>query len=143
MGKIRLLLADDHLLLAELIAETLQRKNFEIVGIARDGKAMVEMARQYKPDVVIADISMPELNGLDAAQDIRSELRSTKVLLLTMHSDLPLIEQAFRAGISGFITKDSGEAELVTAIHAVYKGKKYIAPSLADTHGRRTGHHVA
>src|SRR5262249_26757500 len=125
MSNIRILLADDHLLLAECIAESLRRNNFEVVGIAQDGRAMVEMARQYKPDLILADISMPQLNGIEAARIICKELSSAKVLLLTMHSDLCLIEEAFRAGVSGFITKCSGEAELVTAIQAVSKGQRY------------------
>src|SRR5215469_7479695 len=123
MSKIRILLADDHLLLAECIAESLRRKDFEVVGIAEDGPAMLEMANQYKPDVIVADISMPQLNGLEAARVIHKELPHTRVLFLTMHSDPRLIEEAFRAGVSGFITKDSGEAELVRAIHAVSKGQ--------------------
>jgi DNA-binding NarL/FixJ family response regulator len=132
MSNIRILLADDHLLLAECIAQSLRQKHFEVVGIAYDGRAMIEMAHHYKPDVIVADIAMPQLNGIEAAGIIRNELPSTRILLLTMHSDLPLIEQAFRVGVNGFITKDSGEAELITAIQTVCKKKKYIAPSLQD-----------
>jgi DNA-binding NarL/FixJ family response regulator len=132
MRKIRILLADDHLLLAECIAESLQRKNFEIVGIAQDGRAMLEMAHQYKPDVIVADMSMPQLNGIEAARIIKKELPSTKVLFLTMHSELRLIEEAFRAGISGFITKDSGEAELIAAIQVISNGKRYITRPLTE-----------
>ena len=125
-------MADDHLLLAECIAESLRRKNFEIVGCAQDGRAMLEMAHQYKPDVIIADISMPQLNGIEAAKIVRKELPSTKVLLLTMHSDPHLIEEAFRAGVSGFMTKGSGEAELVAAIQAIAKDQRYISRPVAE-----------
>src|SRR5262249_47528926 len=132
MSKIRILLADDHLLLAECIAESLQRKNFEVVGIAHDGKAMLAMAHQHKPDLIIADISMPQLNGIEGARIIRKDLPSIKVLFLTMHSDPHLIEEAFRAGVNGFISKHSSEAELVTAVQAVCEGQKYITRHLTE-----------
>src|SRR5262249_52151507 len=89
-------------------------------------------AHQHKPDLIIADISMPQLNGLEAARILSKDLPSTKVLFLTMHSDSLLIEEAFRAGVSGFVTKDSGEAELVAAIHAVSKGQRYITRPLTE-----------
>jgi DNA-binding NarL/FixJ family response regulator len=130
MKHIRVLLADDHLLVAESLRQFLQT-NFEVIGIAHDGKTMFDLARQYKPDVVVADISMPLLSGIDAARLIRKELRFTKILFLTMHADVPILEDAFRAGASGFVTKTGNSDELVRAIHSVARGETYIAPMLA------------
>jgi DNA-binding NarL/FixJ family response regulator len=125
------LLADDHLLFAECVARFLQ-KHCQVLGIARNGKAMVEMAQQYKPDVIIADISMPQLNGIDAARIVRKELRCSKILFLTMHADVTLVEEAFAAGARGFITKTTGTEELLRAIQAVSKGETYITHLLAE-----------
>jgi|SRR5215467_3148262 len=130
MKTIRVLLADDHLLLAESLTRFLQM-NFEVIGVAHDGNTMLDLARQYKPDVVVADISMPQLDGLEAARIIRKELRSTKILFLTMHTDIPMVENAFRAGASGFMTKTANSDELLRAIQTVAKGETYIAPMLA------------
>src|SRR5215831_13308498 len=130
MKRITVLLADDHLLVAESLRRFLQ-KDFEIIGIAHDGKTMLDLARQHKPNVVVADISMPELDGIEAARIIRMELRLTKILFLTMHADLPILENAFRAGASGFITKTANSDELVKAVHTVARGETYIAPRLA------------
>src|SRR5215831_4550110 len=102
------LLADDHLLFAECVMQFLQ-KHCKVLGIARDGRAMVEMAHEYKPDVIVADISLPHLSGIDAARLIQKEIRSSKILFLTMHVDLALAEQAFVAGACGFITKTGTE----------------------------------
>src|SRR5262252_3225918 len=112
MKHIRVLLADDHLLVAESLRQFIQT-NFEVIGIAHDGKTMFDLARQYKPDVVVADISMPVLSGIGAARLIRKELRFTKILFLTMHADVPILEDAFRAGASGFVTKTGNSDELV------------------------------
>ena len=130
MKTIRVLLADDHLLLAESLTRFLQM-NFEVIGVAHDGNTMLDLACQYKPDVVVADISMPQLDGLEAARIIRKELRSTKILFLTMHTDIPMVENAFRAGASGFMTKTTNSDELLRAIQTVAKGETYIAPMLA------------
>jgi DNA-binding NarL/FixJ family response regulator len=128
--RITVLLADDHPILTETMAHFL-RQHFEVVGIARDGRTMVEMARKHKPDVIVTDISMPELNGIDAARIIRKEIRSSRVLFLSMHTDLALIEEAFRIGANGFVLKISGAEELVKAIQIVAKGETYITPSIS------------
>ena len=130
MKHIRVLLADDHLLVAQSVRQFLQT-NFEVIGIAHDGKTMLDLALQHKPDVVVADISMPQLNGIDAARIIRKELRFTKILFLTMHAEIPVLEDAFRAGASGFVTKTGNCDELVRAIHIVARGETYIPPMLA------------
>jgi len=130
MKCISVLLADDHLLVAESLRRFLQ-KDFEIIDIAHDGKTMLDLSRQYKPNVVVADISMPQLNGIEAARIIRKELRFTKILFLTMHADLPILEDAFRAGASGFVTKTANCDELLRAVHTVARGETYITPILA------------
>jgi DNA-binding NarL/FixJ family response regulator len=107
------------------------RQDFDVVGVARDGRSMIEMAKDKRPDVIVSDISMPHLNGLDAARILRKELRSVKFLFLTMHADLPLVEEAFRVGASGFVLKMCDAGEFVKAIHSVAKGSTYITPLLA------------
>jgi DNA-binding NarL/FixJ family response regulator len=92
---------------------------------------MVEMARQSRPDVIVTDISMPHLNGIDAARILRKEAISAKLLFLTMHADLPLVEEAFRAGASGYILKLCAAEEFIKAIKCVAKGATYITPLLA------------
>jgi DNA-binding NarL/FixJ family response regulator len=92
---------------------------------------MVEIARSKQPDVVVTDISMPDLNGIDAVRMLRKDLCSTKVLFLTMYADLPLAEEAFRAGASGFVLKTCDTAEVVKAIRSVAAGQTYVTPSIA------------
>src|ERR1051325_8116821 len=121
MNRTRVLLADDHAVLIDGLVHLL-RQDFEIVGVARDGRAMVEMAKQNRPDVIVTDISMPNLNGIDAARILKKDLRSVKLLFLTMHSDLPLVEEAFRAGASGYMLKLCSAEEFVKAIKCVAKG---------------------
>src|SRR5262249_43923927 len=121
---------DDHLLFAECIQRFLQ-KDCEVVGIARDGRAMIQMAHLYKPDIVVADISMPLLNGIEATRVIRKELPSTKILILTMHDDAALAEEAFAAGAGGFVSKTTAAEGLLNAIRTVARGEIYITPSLA------------
>src|SRR6516162_4384668 len=130
MKRTSVLLADDHAVLIECLAHLLQQE-FEVVGVARDGRMLVEMAKLHKPDVVVTDISMPHLNGIDAARIVRKEVRGTKILFLTMHADLPLVEEAFRAGASGFLLKVCDSVEFVKAIHSVARGTTYITPLLA------------
>lgn len=106
-------------------------RDFEVVGIACDGKTMVEMAKQHRPDVIVADISMPHLNGIDASRIIRKEVVNTNILFLTMHNDVTLVEEAFRAGAAGFVLKNGPMEELSRAILAVAAGHTYITPLIA------------
>jgi DNA-binding NarL/FixJ family response regulator len=130
MNRTSVLLADDHAILMDGLLHMV-RQDFDVVGVARDGRQMVEMARQYHPDVIVTDISMPQLNGIDAARILRKEAISGKLLFLTMHADLPLVEEAFRAGASGYILKLCGAEEFVKAIKCVARGATYITPLLA------------
>jgi DNA-binding NarL/FixJ family response regulator len=130
MKRTSVLLADDHKLLMDGLAPLL-RQNFDVVGIARDGRMMLEMAKDKRPDVVVTDISMPHLNGIDAARILRKDLPLTRLIFLTMHTDFPLIQEAFRAGASGFVLKMCDSSEFVLAIQSVAKGATYITPMLA------------
>ena len=106
-------------------------RHFEVVGVARDGRTMIEMAKEKRPHVIVSDISMPNLSGIDAARILRQDIPSIKILFLTMHSDLPLVGEAFRAGASGFVLKTCDTSELVKAINSIANGSTYITPLLA------------
>jgi len=130
MQRTRLLLADDHAILMDALVGVV-RQEFDIVGTAHDGRVMLDLARQFKPDVIVMDISMPSLNGIDAARILRKEGNTSKLLFLSMHADLPLVEEAFRAGASGYVLKLCGADEFITAIQCVARGNIYITPKLA------------
>jgi DNA-binding NarL/FixJ family response regulator len=130
MNRTRVLLADDHAVLMDGLVNIIKQE-FDVVGVARDGRAMVEMARQSRPNVIVTDISMPHLNGIDAARLLRKEENSAKFLFLSMHADLPLVEEAFRVGASGYLLKLCGADEFVKAIQSVARGATYITPLLA------------
>jgi DNA-binding NarL/FixJ family response regulator len=106
------------------------REHFQIVGVAKDGTLMVEMAKHHRPDVIVADVTMPHLNGIDALRILQKELPSPRVLFLSMHDDIALIEELFRAGATGFIRKTDGKEEVLKAIRTVASGQKYITPLL-------------
>lgn len=131
MKRTSVLLADNHSVLTDCLAHVLQPE-FNVVGVARDGSAMVELAKQYRPDVIVADTLMPQLNGIDAARIVHRVMPSTKILFLTMHSDRFLVEDAFRAGARGFVLKASGAQEFLKALRTVAKGETYITPALAE-----------
>src|SRR5262245_12344550 len=97
MNKTRVMLADDHVLLTDVLASFLAPR-FEIVGIATDGRSLLAKAKKDRPDVIVLDISMPELNGIDAARMLQKQVSTCRLLFLSMHSDFPLVEEAFRAG---------------------------------------------
>ena len=130
MNRTRVIFADDHVMLTDALIQMV-RQDLDIVGVVRDGLAMVEMAKQCRPDVVVTDISMPQLNGIDAARLLRKEGNSARLLFLSMHSDLPLVEEAFRAGASGYLLKTCSADEVVRAIQSVARGTTYITPLLA------------
>ena len=101
---------------------------FDVVAVVEDGKALVQAAMEHKPDVALLDISMPELNGIDAARQIRQVLPKTKVIFVTMYVDPTFVREAFRAGASGYVAKRSAPTELENAIDTVLEGKPYITP---------------
>jgi len=130
MTRARVLLADDHTLVLEGIGKLLE-PHFELVGTAEDGRAAVEAAEELRPDVVLLDISMPLLNGIDAARRLRKLVPEAKILVLSMHSDPLYVTEAFRAGCSGYLLKRSAASELVFAIEEVLKGRFYVTPGVA------------
>src|SRR5215831_12236567 len=121
-GRPRILIADDHTLVAEACAQLLEPE-FQVVGTARDGRALVELAEQTRPDVIIADISMPLMNGLDAAEQIKQRHKTIKIIYLTMNQDKDLAAEAFRRGASGYLLKTSAASELQSAVRTVLKSK--------------------
>ncbi|MDT7042790.1 response regulator transcription factor [Candidatus Nitronereus thalassa] len=125
----RVLLADDHTLVLEGLRKILE-DDFDLVGLAEDGRALVEMATRLEPDVIVLDISMPKLNGLDAARQLKKLLPTTKLIFLTMHGDVSYANEAFRAGASGYLLKRSAGSELIQAIHAVLKDQCYMTPAI-------------
>lgn len=131
MSRPRVLLADDHALLLGAF-EKLLADECEIVGLVSDGRALVEAAEKLNPDLIVADISMPLLNGLEAARQIKRTHRHIKVVFLTMNEDADLAAEAFRAGASGYLLKRSLASELATAIREVAQGRAYVTPLLTD-----------
>lgn len=130
MKRPRILLGDDHAIILDGLRRILE-PHFDIVGVAEDGRALVAAAEKLRPDIVVADISMPLLNGIEAARQIRKAHPQTKVIFLTMHPDATYATEAFRAGASGYVLKNSAASELVTAIQEVLKGRTYLTPLVA------------
>ena len=126
----RVLLADDHLMVAEAL-KSLLTPEFDLVGVVEDGRALIEAAGTLQPDVIVADVTMPHLNGIDALIHLRQGGDRTPVVFLTMHRDVSFARRALDAGASGFVLKHSASAELVTAIRAALQGKTYLTPQLA------------
>jgi DNA-binding NarL/FixJ family response regulator len=127
----RVLLADDHRMVAEGLKGVLADE-FEVVGVVEDGRAMVAAANKLQPDVVVADISMPHLNGIDALPRLKKDNPDIKVVFLTMHQNAAYARRALEAGAAGFVVKHSAPEELVIAIRAALKGKTFITPALTE-----------
>ena len=128
---VRVLLADDHALFAQSIAHLLAER-YEVVEVVADGKALRAAALAHKPDVIVTDITMPQMSGLDGIRSLRKNSYAPKVVFLTMHRDTELARECFNSGGSAFVTKDSGFDELLTAIDAVMRNQQYVSPSLAS-----------
>ncbi|RMG35972.1 MAG: DNA-binding response regulator [Planctomycetota bacterium] len=130
----RILLADDHKILREGLRVLLESQNgLQIVGEADNGRIAVRLAVELKPDVVIMDVGMPELNGIDATRQIVRECPQTRVIALSMHSDGQFVSGMLRAGASGYLLKDSAFEELHDAVQTVLDGKVYLSPSVTGT----------
>jgi DNA-binding NarL/FixJ family response regulator len=127
----RVLLADDHALLLGAFEKLLEGE-CEIVGQVSDGRSLVAAAERLKPDVIVLDISMPLLNGLEAGRQIKQRLRDVKLVFLTMNEDADLAAEAFRAGASAYLLKRSAASELMTAIREVMRGRSYVTPLVTD-----------
>lgn len=130
MSRTRILLADDHKMFAQGLRALLEDE-FDLVGSVENGQALVDAAHELAPDVIVADISMPVLNGLDAVRRLRDEGVTAKIIFLTMHADDRLLAEAFRIGGAGYVLKQSAGEELIVAIRQVLDGRKYVTPLLA------------
>ncbi len=127
MKTLRILLADDHQLIVEAIKNLLEPE-FEVIGTVADGRALVSTAIELKPDVIVMDISMPLLNGLDAGRQLKAELPGVKFIYLTMNQDQDIIAEAFRIGAMGFVVKHCAASELRNAIRECARGRSYVTP---------------
>ena len=125
----RILIADDHALIAEALSKLLTI-DFDVIACVHDGRRLVQTALALKPDVVLIDIGMPLLNGLQAAQRIKRILPSMRFICVTVNQDPDLVAEAFQCGASGYLPKTSAGTELVAAVHAVLRGEIYISPAL-------------
>ena len=138
-GKPRVLLADDHRMVAEGL-KSLLVEEFELVGIVEDGRALVKSARDLHPDVIVADISMPNLNGIEAMVQLKQDNPHVRVVFLTMHRNAAYARRALEAGAMGFVLKHSAPAELVVAVRAALQGRTFIASEVAAEVFRSAGH---
>ena len=134
MKKPRLLLADDHTILVEGL-KALLAPEFDVVATAGDGRAVLEAAEKHQPDLILLDISMPGLNGIEAARRLKQSNPDAKLIILTMHGDLSYVSAAFHAGASGYVLKQSAATELVTALHEVASGRRYVSSLIEERLG--------
>jgi DNA-binding NarL/FixJ family response regulator len=130
MTRSRILIADDHNLMAELCKRLLEPE-FDVVGVFTNGRALVRAAGELKPDVVVLDIAMPILNGLDAGRQMKQMLPALKLVYLTMNTDVTLAAEAFRRGASGYLLKTCAAADLVRAVRDVLRCRTYLSPALS------------
>jgi DNA-binding NarL/FixJ family response regulator len=133
----RVLIADDHRLVAETCKSMLEPE-FEVVGVHTDGRALVQAALNLKPDLVLLDIGMPQLNGLDAGEQIKAKLPKAKLVYLTMNVAPEVVAEAFRRGASAYVLKQSAAEELLTALRRVVRGESYLSPLIT----RETVNHL-
>jgi len=141
MGPIRILIADDHAIIRRGLRTLLEHEpGFEVIAEASDGREAIETARRERPHIVILDIGMPNLNGIEASRQISETLRDTQIVMLTVHSDESYLLSALKAGARGYVLKSSAESEVVDAVRAVSQGKAFFSPKvsriLADDYTR-------
>jgi two-component system, NarL family, response regulator NreC len=128
---VRILLADDHTVMRAGLRLLLERhEDFEVVGEASDGRQAVDIATELKPAVVVMDIAMPQLNGVEAARQIMNRDPETAIVMLSMHSDESYVLRSLKAGARAYLLKDSAEADLVSAIQAIIEGKSFFSPGV-------------
>ena len=124
------LLADDHTIVTDGLSRILREADFDVVGAVRDGQRLIDLAARLRPDVIITDLSMPGLTGLDVLARLKTERLDSKVIVLTMHHDADLATDAIRGGASGFLLKESAGDELLVAVRHALDGKVYITPTI-------------
>jgi DNA-binding NarL/FixJ family response regulator len=127
--KVKIILADDHRILADALASLLS-PHFELLALANDGLALLDEARKLNPDIIVADIEMPNFTGMDALHQLKKEGLKSKVIFLTMHAEPQIVRAALASGAAGYLLKESAGEELITAIHEVMKGNIYISPAI-------------
>ena len=132
MRRSTVLLADDHAIVTDGLAGILKEAHFDVVGAVRDGQQLLDAAARLRPDVIITDLSMPGLTGLDVLARLKTEHLESKVIVLTMHHDADLATDAIRGGASGFLLKESAGDELLTAVRHALAGKVYITPTVTQ-----------
>ncbi|HLK67198.1 MAG TPA: response regulator transcription factor [Bryobacteraceae bacterium] len=133
MKRIRILLADDHPMVRQGFKMILSaQSDMEIVGEAGNGREAVEQAEELKPDIVVMDVAMPELNGIEATRRLAASIPHTRVIALSMHKDSVYVREILRAGARGYLLKDSGAGDLVSAIRAVASGEAYLSPAVSN-----------
>ena len=130
MRRYTVLVADDHAIVREGLVELLKDHDFDVVAAVGDGHELIAAARRLRPDLIVTDLTMPGLSGLDVLARIKAEHIDSKVIVLTMHHDADLATRAMRAGASGFLLKHSAGEELLTAIHHALAGRVYLTPRL-------------
>ena len=134
MNKIKVLLAEDHTIVRKGLHSLLEKEiGVEVVGEAEDGREAVRKAEKLQPDVVVMDIAMPGLNGLEATRQIKKRFPEMKIIILTVHANEEYVLQTLRAGASGYLVKKAAPADLIEAIQAVYKGDSFLSPSISKT----------
>jgi DNA-binding NarL/FixJ family response regulator len=126
--KIRILVADDHSVVLEGVRHILDQDGYELAGTAEDGRELVRAAEEIKPDLIVLDISMPILNGIEAARQIKKQNPRIKMIFLSMHADAIYVREAFRAGANGYVLKRTAVSELGPAVREVMEGRSYITP---------------
>ena len=128
---IRLMLADDHRMLREGLSRSMSEHGFDVVGEARDGVEAVNMAYNVQPDVILMDVSMPEMDGVEACRQVRAAVSGTRVVMLTMHADQEVLANAIRAGACGYLVKDCSTEEIAEAVRMAANGDTALSPQLA------------
>jgi DNA-binding NarL/FixJ family response regulator len=131
MTAIRLMLADDHRMLREGLSRSMREQGFDIVGEAGDGAEAVALALAVRPDVILMDVTMPEIDGVEACRQVRAQLPDTKVVMLTMHADQGVLTSAIRAGATGYLVKDCSTEEIASAVRMAAGGETALSPQLA------------
>ncbi len=132
MNKVKVLLVEDHTIVRQGLKRLLEEKGIEIVGEAEDGRKGVKLVRELDPDIVVMDIGLPRLGGIEAARRIRKEKPDTKIIMLTIHKEESYLFKALEAGSDGYLVKETAMADLVNAIESVLKGQIYISPNFPD-----------